>query len=605
MWDRFPPRMRKTITAALEEAGHQGLDEASVEHLVIAMTEDPACAASFVFEYAGVDPARLRERLQHGADAALDAGSAARAPTRWSERASRLSSSVLHVLDVAIAEADRLGDRHVGTEHIALSLAVTNGSVAVTALKEMGFTHERGAAALRAWHRQGMPRIRRGIAGKVFSAPPLRQLMRPMQWLSHRAALAWNVFVRKSLGHPKFVTDPYPLYRRLRETEPVRKDPIAPVYVITRYAETMTMLRDPRFKKDPFAGERLPPVVREQLNVSHASAGRASAEMVSMLFLDPPEHTRVRGIFTKAFTPRRLEALRPRIQQITDKRLDYAEKHGDGKTIELMSALAAPLPVTIIAELLGFPPEDYSLIKKWSDEMAEALALNPPPEVQARAYQARQEIRAYFDGIVEKLRHSPGENLISALLSGDAYGERGERLNPDERFSNSILLLAAGHETTTNLIGNGVLALVQHPDQLRDLREHKDELIEPAVEELLRYDPPVQWTSRVAGETLTLGGVEIERGQIVLASVAAANRDPAVFPDPDKLDIRRKDNKHLSFGTGIHFCLGATLARWEAQIAIGTLIARYPNLRLATRPGKLRWRKGITFRGLHELPLHL
>ena len=603
MWERFPPRMRKTITAALEGAGHHGAAEATVEDLVVAMTNDPACAGAFVFEHAGVEPAALQRRLERESQAAAAHGDGIRPATAWAERAQRLSPGALHVLDVAVGEADRLGDRHVGTEHVALALALANGTAAAGALKELGFTHERGVAALRAWHRQGMPRVRRGLAGKVFATTPLRQIMRPVQWVSHRAGLAWNVFVRKSLGHPGFVTNPYPLYRKLRETEPVRKDPIAPVYVITRYAETFTMLRDPRFKKDPFAGERLPPVVREQLKVSAAAAGRAAAEMVSMLFLDPPEHTRVRGIFTKAFTPRRLESLRPRIQQITDKRLDYAEKHGDGKTLELMRDLAAPLPVTVIAELLGFPPEDFAAIKKWSDEMAEALALNPSVETQARAYKAREEIRAYFETIVEKLKASPGENLISALVSGEAHGERGERLNPDERFSNSILLLAAGHETTTNLIGNGVLALLKHPDQLRDLREHRDELIESAVEELLRYDPPVQWTSRVAGETLTLGGVEIERGSIILASVAAANRDPSVFADPDRLDLRRKDNKHLSFGTGIHFCLGASLARWEAQIAIGTLITRYPKLRLATK--KLRWRKGITFRGLHELPLHI
>jgi cytochrome P450 len=267
-----------------------------------------------------------------------------------------------------------------------------------------------------------------------------------------------------------------------------------------------------------------------------------------------------------------------------------------------MRELAAPLPVTVIAELLGFPPEDFEKIKKWSDEMAEALALNPSPAAQSRAYQAREEIRQYFKAIVANLRKSPGDNLISALLSGDAYGERGERLGPDELFSNSILLLAAGHETTTNLIGNGVLALLRHPDQLRDLGEHLD-LIGSAIEELLRYDPPVQWTSRVTGETITLAGVEIPRGEIVLASLGAANRDPAVFADPDKLDIRRNDNRHISFGVGAHFCLGAALARMEAQIAIGTLVTRYPKLRLARK--KIRWRKGLTFRGVHELPLRI
>lgn len=588
--------MRKAITAALEDAGRAGSGEATAEHLLAAIARDPACAANFMFEQAGIAPAALLERLKPS-DGHGDGNSAAPRP----ERASKFSSSALHVLDVATAEAERVGDRHVGTEHIALALSVTNSTPAAAALREMGFTRERGLAALKAWHRRGMPRRPPGAMGTMFRSPPLRWL-RPVL---HYPALAWNVFVNKSLGHPGFVSNPYPLYRKLRRTQPVRKDPLAPVWVITSYAETMTMLRDPRFKKDPFASERLPPVVREQLKVSDASAGRASLEMVSMLFLDPPEHSRVRGIFTKAFTPRRLESFRPRIQQITDKLLDRAEQRaraGDG-TIDLVRDLAYPLPVTVIAELLGFPPEDFEKIKKWSDEMAEALALKPSEEAQARAYHARQEIRQYFEGITRQLKEKPGENLVSALLTGEAYGERGDRLSADELFSNSILLLAAGHETTTGLIGNGVLALLRHPEQLRDLREHPDELIESAVEELLRYDPPVQWTSRVTGETLTLGGQEIERGQILLASVAAANRDPAVFPDPDKLDLRRKENKHLAFGSGIHFCLGAALARWEAQVAIGTLIRRYPNLRLARQ--KIRWRKGITFRGLHALRLHI
>jgi len=506
------------------------------------------------------------------------------------------------VLDVAVAEADRRGDRHVGTEHVALSLTRVNGNAPAALLKELGFTHERASAALRVWHRRGMPR-QRGSIGAIFARPVLRTIAGPFVTLAHYGAMGWNVYVNKSLGHPKFVSDPYPLYKRLRETQPVRKDPIAPVWVITRYADTMTMLRDPRFRKDPFASDRLPPVAREQLAVSDAAAGRASAEMVSMLFLDPPEHTRVRGIFTKAFTPRRLEAMKGRIQQITDKRLDRAEANSADGTIELIRDLAYPLPVTVIAEMLGFPPEDYERIKKWSDEMAEALTLNPKPEGQARAYQARMEIRDYFNGIVAQLKEKPGDNLISALLTGEAYGERGERLNPDELFSNCILLLAAGHETTTNLIGNGILALLRHPDQLKDLREHTEELIHGAVDELLRYDPPVQWMSRVTGETLTLGGKEIERGQILLASVGAANRDPAVFTDPDQLDIRRVDNRHLSFGAGSHFCLGAALARLEAEAAIGTLITRYPKLQLATK--KLRWRKGLTFRGLHELRLKI
>jgi pimeloyl-[acyl-carrier protein] synthase len=614
MWDRFPPRMRKAITTALEKAGHARLDEASTEHLLAAVASDPTCAGFFMLDECGVAPAKVLAQL----NGAIGPGSASRAEpaasntlqmmtpyavTPWTERATRMSSAAMHVLDVAVAEADRRGDRQVGTEHLALALArLGQTNPAAKLLADLGFTHDRGEAALKTWRRRGVPG-QRGGAGSALSSPTMRWLSQPIRAIAHYPTLAWHVLVGKSLGHPAFVTNPYPLYRKLRERSPVRRDPLAPVWVVTRYADTMTMVRDPRFKKDPFAAERLPPVAREQLAVSDASAGRASAEMVSMLFLDPPEHTRVRGIFTKAFTPRRLESLRSRIAQVAEKRLDRAEQRGD-RSIELIGDLAYPLPVTVIAELLGFPPEDYEQIKKWSDAMAEALTLSPTADAQARAFRARMEIRQYFEGIVARLKQSPGENLISALITGeggDVKGsDRGERLGPDELFSNSILLLVAGHETTTNLIGNGVLALLQNPDQLRDLRANPD-LIASAVEEMLRYDAPVQWMSRVTGETLELGGVEIERGQVILGSIGAANRDPAIFADPDRFDIRRKENRHLSFGAGAHFCLGAALARMEAQIAVTALIQRYPKLRLAG--GKLKWRKGLSFRGVHELRL--
>jgi pimeloyl-[acyl-carrier protein] synthase len=274
--------------------------------------------------------------------------------------------------------------------------------------------------------------------------------------------------------------------------------------------------------------------------------------------------------------------------------LDRAASRG---RLELIGELAAPLPVTVIADLLGFPPRDYPRIKKWSDEMAEALGLNSTLDQQARAQRARDEMHIYFEGIVEYLQTTPGDNLLSALLAPET-----EVMNPDELFVNSVLLLAAGHETTTNLIGNGMLALLRNPDQLDDLRRHP-EIIDSAIEELLRYDPPVQWTSRVAGEAIEMRGQQLRSGDICLASVGSANRDLAVFANPDQLDLRRADNKHLSFGTGIHFCLGAALARMEGAIVIGTLVRRFPNLKLLTK--KPRWRKGITFRGVHALELGL
>jgi cytochrome P450 len=423
-----------------------------------------------------------------------------------------------------------------------------------------------------------------------------------LTWLGRLARLprfGWHVYVNKSLGHPAYVTNPYPLYRALRQREPVRRDPLAPVWVVTSYEHTLTVLRDPRFNKDPFIAERLPRAAREQLGVSDAAGARSAAENISMLFLDPPDHTRVRSIFTKAFTPRTLETVRTRIHEICNDQIELMSRDGTNTT-DLVQTLAYPLPVLVIAELLGFPRQDHAKLKRWSDEMAAALGFIPTEDDRIRAAKARDEMRDYFfDQIVPRLRRSPDNSLVSRLLEMEA---RGEGLNEDELFSNSVLLLGAGHETTTGLISNGVLALLQHRDQLDALRADPS-LIGSTVDELLRYDPPVQWVSRTAGQDLELGGQTIRRGELVLASLGAANRDPAVFPDPDRFDIRRKDNKHLAFGSGIHFCLGAALARMEAEIAIAALVARYPDLQLATK--KLHWRKGITFRGLETLPLKL
>src|SRR5688572_22637325 len=278
MWERFGPRMRRAITAALDEAARHGRDEALPEDLrnvVTAETHEP-----------------------------------------FERRAARFSSAAMRVLDSARDEADRCGDRQIDTDHVVRALNQANGTATVSPPE---------------------PRGRR---------PP--RVLKPFQWLAHYPRLAWDVFVRHSLGHPGFVTNPYPLYRRLRERDPVRRDPVAPVWVLTRYDDTFTMLRDPRFRKDPFAGIRLPPAVREQLGVPVAEAFRASLETVSMLFLDPPQHTRIRAIFTKTFTPRRIENLRPRIAGMCDEMLDRAVARGSGR-IELMGDLAAPLPVTVIA----------------------------------------------------------------------------------------------------------------------------------------------------------------------------------------------------------------------------------------------------------------
>ena len=261
--------------------------------------------------------------------------------------------------------------------------------------------------------------------------------------------------------------------------------------------------------------------------------------------------------------------------------------------------LAVPLPIQVISELVGFPAEDYEQLKTWSDDFAAALTINPTTEQQDRSNQSREEMRGYFEKVVADLRANPKENLICTLL---AANENGKRLSPMELFANCVLLMAAGHETTTNLIGNGILALLRNPDQLALLRNDPS-LISSAIDELLRYDSPVQWIMRVASEELELRGQKIRRGEVVLGSVGAANRDPEMFTDPDRLDIRRKNNKHIAFGNGEHYCIGAMLARMEAEIAIGTMVRRFPKMRLKSKRAK--WNRNIIFRGLRNLPVML
>ena len=584
MWKRFPPRLRRAIAAAVDLAAARGCDEVAVEHLLHAICHDRESAAAFLFERAGLSLASLRERLDtigptgHG----------------HQQKASRLSAGSLQVLEGAAGEADRWKHAHVGTEHVALALAVADHNGASELLRAMGFTRDRAEAGLRQWVAEGMPRRRRNGGDTLpVVGQWLGRLPRPVRRAVQLPSLGWQVFVGRSLGHPRFVTDPYPLYRWLRDHHPVRRDPLVPVHVVTRYADVSTMLKDPRFRKDPFALDRLPAIIREQLGVP---AGRSSdVETVSMLFLDPPHHTRVRAFFTRAFTPRILAGLRPRIEQITQARLAAVRAAG---RMDVIETLAYPLPVIVIAELLGFPAEDYPLYKRWSDDFAAALGLYAAAEQQAAAARSRAELRVYFDRLVERHQRAglsgAEDNLLPALL---ALEDEPGSLTRDELFINAALLLAAGHETTTNLIGTGLLALLRHPDQLAAARDDPS-LIDSTVEELLRFDSPVQWVSRVVGERLELGETTLEAGSILLGSLGSANRDPRQFANADQLDVRRQDNRHLAFGSGIHFCLGAALTRLEAQVAFAALL-QLPNLQLARR--KVRWKKGLIFRAATEL----
>jgi cytochrome P450 len=585
VWSRFAPRLRKTVLTSLELAARHGLDEALPDHLLLTISRDEAAAGAFLLDHAGI----ALEVIAKSVEARFPF--VPTSPSRW--RAQHLSKGTLETLAIATREAETLGDAHVGTEHVMLALTMVGGA-ATDLLREAGFGRAHALAGRRAWLDQGMPR---------HKLPRYRgTLLAPLHRLKRLSVLLHAVYFHHSLAHPQFISDPYRLYRRLREREPVRRDPVAPVWVVTGFDETMTVLRDPRFRKDPYLSDALPDPVRRQLRLPGDPDATVEGEPMAMLFIDPPRHTRIRAAFNRSFTSKSIELLRPRIQRITDALIDQVQPVG---RMDAIKDLAVPLPLAVIAELLGFPAGDLDRLKRWSDDFAAALTISPTPAQVARSNQSRQELRAYFDEFVARFAEQPGENLISALLAecvdlDDACARAPGKLSRAELFANCALLLAAGHETTTNLIGNGLLALLRHPDQLALLRDDPS-LIGSAVEELLRYDSPVQWTSRVAVEDVQLSGQTIARGDVVLASLGAANRDPKHFRDPERLDIRRADNKHLAFGQGIHYCLGAALARVEAEVAIGTALKRLPKLRLRRR--RLKWQRGLIFRGVRTLPV--
>ncbi|MEU3824975.1 cytochrome P450 [Streptomyces sp. SID486] len=388
---------------------------------------------------------------------------------------------------------------------------------------------------------------------------------------------------------PAFVADPFPLFRRLREDGPVRRAVIAgglDAWLVTRYADGLAALSDPRLSSDardasdPRLVAQLPAFERESL-------------MSNMLRSDPPDHTRLRRLVSKAFTARRVAGLRPRIQEITDRLLDAVVPAGRA---ELVADFALPLPVTVISELLGVPVDDRYDFQRWTDAMLVRGERMPDPVVVDAAW---RHMRAYLTEHLESKRARPGDDLLSALISAH---DQEERLSHDELVAMTFLLLVAGYVTTVNLIGGGIAALLAHPDQLALLRD-RPRLLPDAVEEFLRYDGPVSpGIARFAREDVEIGGVTIPRGATVLVASAIADRDPARFHDPDRLDITRRDNGHLAFGHGIHYCLGAPLARLEGQIAIGTVLRRLPDLALAVPPAELEWRPG-GLRGPARLPV--
>jgi hypothetical protein len=393
------------------------------------------------------------------------------------------------------------------------------------------------------------------------------------------------VTATRELFEGEFWTDPYPIYDALREGEPVRRvaSPDGPVWMLFRHADVRAALADPRLSKD--WRHTLPADQRE---------GQPGAPIPMMILLDPPEHTRLRKLVSRAFTARRMEDLRPRVAEIAERLLDELPADGSGR-VDLMPRYAFLLPVFVICELLGVPAEDRDRFAAWSNVMVDE-------STQDEKTSASIQLHGYLSELIGRKRAEPDDALISGLIE---VADEGDRLSEEELVAMAMLLLIAGHETTVNLIGNAVLALLTHPDQRALLRERPD-LLAGAVEEVLRWDSPVHSTpARFAAEDVEYSGVTIPAGSVVLLSLASANRDGERFDDAEQLRVDRDTTGHTAFGHGLHHCLGAQLARIEGQEAVGALLARFPGLALDAPVEDLLYRRSTFVRGLQALPVRL
>ncbi len=387
------------------------------------------------------------------------------------------------------------------------------------------------------------------------------------------------------LLQPDVLADPYPLYHELRRKAPVLWDPYLHAFVVTGYEDVATVLQS-------YSANR----THDPAKVTALGLGQlapiAAVMVKQMLFLDPPAHQRTRRLASAAFTPRRVELLRGHIQEITDSIFQRVKARGE---MDVMSDLANPLPSIVTAEMLGVPTSDHEQLRAWSRDFAEMLGnFQHNPGRIDRVLRSLEEMSAYFRAAIERQRHEPGAGLVDALATAEVDGDR---LSEDEVVANLIVIMVGGQEGTSILIGNGLLTLLRHPEQADRLRADPG-LIPAAVEELLRFESPSQHTARLAPDDVELAGVPIERGRAVMAVMGAANRDPARFAEPDRLDIDRADNRHLAFGWAAHYCFGASLARLEAQIVFEALLG-LEDLRL--QPGPLAWRANLGLRGLSAL----
>ena len=415
-----------------------------------------------------------------------------------------------------------------------------------------------------------------------------------------------------NLMNPEIRANPYPFYAQLRVEDPVHWDEEMGFWVLSRYADIASVYTDDRFSRAQGLMSNFQRLTEGEQSIAEPVYRSFSK---TMFYADPPYHTHLRGLMNNAFTPRRVERMRPNIQRMVDELLDHVEDTGN---MDVIHDLAYPLPVMVIAELLGLPTNDRARFKGWSDDLFAILGtVRRSPELMEKAAQSLAEMTEYVTELSRGRREQPRDDLLSVLLSvvdeemecphpHHAYGQLPlnhrdtAQLTQDELVANINILLSTGHETTTHLIGNGLLALLQHPDQMQKLRAQPN-LIHSAIEEMMRYDNPVQITYRSATQDAEVGGKQIHQGDLINSILGSANHDLERYTDADRFDITRNEGRHLNFGLGIHFCIGASLVRLEAEIAFNTILRRFPKLQLTT--DHLEWQEHPVFRGLKILPV--
>jgi len=572
MWHRFPQPMRDVILAALIEAARESRVVAEPADFLSGIRRVPSCAASYLLRERGIGEAPQTE--------------SAPAP------ANEISQGGMRLIEQAYEEASRLKDRAVGSDHLLLALLKLHASD-LSLLSKLSY--DEGVRGIRRLRRLGI-----GPDAPIVSLNPLVALASRGRKLIGALPKLWKLYVGISAAHPKLLADPYPVYDEMLRKGAVRRDPILPVWIVTGYAEVAQVFRDDHFSSLPLSQrsasgllevESLPAgPVRRQLGVITNVLTRM------MVMSDDPVHARMRSQFGQMFSPRNVARLRGRVQQIADELLDTVAATG---RMDFIKDFACPLPLYIVSDILGFQRSDWQKLFEWSEAFRSMISFRSSFDQDVCTRRAMIDMRRYFDDVVAQLRAHPNETLLSQLVN-PAPGT--EAMDVDDLFGNCVFLLAAGHVTTTSVMGNGLRALLRHPAELQRMRDDPS-LMPGAVEELLRLESPVQWSRRRATEDVMLGDKRLEKGSIVLVSMGAANRDSRQFADPHRLDITRKDAaKHLAFSGGGHYCLGAGLARIELQIGFETLLRRLRDIRIV-EGFQIQWKTGQTLRAFDSLPI--